>query len=139
LLVGLLVACASRELPSSLPRTSAASTDAPEARPYLVTQSLSEHPPLPGEASEGWDGLRAPGKPADGGHEHHHGAPPAPHEHGAAPNEQAAPAAPSTPAAPGRNEPASSGVSYTCPMHPDVVSAEAGRCPRCGMKLVKKP
>lgn len=25
--------------------------------------------------------------------------------------------------------------AYTCPMHPDVRSAEPGRCPRCGMKL----
>jgi FtsP/CotA-like multicopper oxidase with cupredoxin domain len=25
---------------------------------------------------------------------------------------------------------------YTCPMHPDVVSQEHGRCPQCGMKLL---
>src|SRR3954464_8020576 len=25
---------------------------------------------------------------------------------------------------------------YVCPMHPEVVSEEAGRCPSCGMKLV---
>jgi FtsP/CotA-like multicopper oxidase with cupredoxin domain len=25
---------------------------------------------------------------------------------------------------------------WTCPMHPDVVSAEPGSCPKCGMKLV---
>ena len=27
-------------------------------------------------------------------------------------------------------------VVYQCPMHPEVVSAEEGRCPQCGMKLV---
>ena len=27
-------------------------------------------------------------------------------------------------------------VVYTCPMHPEVISAEAGRCPTCGMKLM---
>lgn len=28
-------------------------------------------------------------------------------------------------------------VRYVCPMHPDVVAEEAGRCPRCGMALVR--
>lgn len=27
---------------------------------------------------------------------------------------------------------------YTCPMHPEYVSAKPGKCPTCGMKLVKK-
>jgi FtsP/CotA-like multicopper oxidase with cupredoxin domain len=27
-------------------------------------------------------------------------------------------------------------VSYACPMHPEVISEEPGRCPECGMKLL---
>ena len=46
------------------------------------------------------------------GHEHHHGA----------------------------ANPSAEPVSYTCPHHPDVVSATPGKCPKCGMDLVpRKP
>jgi hypothetical protein len=27
---------------------------------------------------------------------------------------------------------------YTCPMHPDVMTDKPGKCPKCGMTLVKK-
>ena len=27
-------------------------------------------------------------------------------------------------------------VAYTCPMHPEVISKEPGKCPKCGMKLL---
>ncbi|MHB1141702.1 MAG: heavy metal-binding domain-containing protein [Sulfuricaulis sp.] len=27
------------------------------------------------------------------------------------------------------------GAQYTCPMHPEVVASEPGRCPKCGMPL----
>lgn len=29
-------------------------------------------------------------------------------------------------------------ATYVCPMHPEVVSNEPGRCPKCGMALEKK-
>ncbi len=29
-------------------------------------------------------------------------------------------------------------VKYTCPMHPEVVQNEPGKCPKCGMDLVMK-
>jgi len=29
-------------------------------------------------------------------------------------------------------------ASYTCSMHPEVSSNEPGKCPKCGMDLVKK-
>ena len=32
--------------------------------------------------------------------------------------------------------PPSGAAAYTCPMHPEVVSEEPGRCPSCGMKLM---
>src|SRR5688572_23318769 len=127
-------ACASRSVPSSEPRTSPASLEAPEGPPHVVTQALSEDPPLPGPGSERWSGLKGPSVP--GGHEHHSPTEAAPtHQHGAAPAPQPNPA----PSAPGRNEGTPESVRYVCPMHPDVVSAEPGRCPRCGMPLVKRP
>jgi transcription initiation factor IIE alpha subunit len=29
-------------------------------------------------------------------------------------------------------------ILYTCPMHPEVLSDKPGKCPKCGMDLVKK-
>ncbi|HEU5261523.1 MAG TPA: multicopper oxidase family protein [Gemmatimonadales bacterium] len=29
-------------------------------------------------------------------------------------------------------------VAYVCPMHPDVIKGESGRCPKCGMKLLAR-
>ena len=32
----------------------------------------------------------------------------------------------------------SNAETYTCPMHPEVQSDKPGKCPKCGMTLVKK-
>jgi hypothetical protein len=29
-------------------------------------------------------------------------------------------------------------ILYTCPMHPEIISNKPGKCPKCGMDLVKK-
>ena len=34
--------------------------------------------------------------------------------------------------------PAGMATQYTCPMHPEVVAAQPGKCPKCGMNLVVK-
>ena len=31
-----------------------------------------------------------------------------------------------------------SSVNYTCTMHPEVKSDKPGKCPKCGMELVKQ-
>lgn len=49
---------------------------------------------------------------------------------------------PDTPAAkssePARHEHRQGELAYVCPMHPEVQSDKAGKCPRCGMKLVPR-
>lgn len=49
---------------------------------------------------------------------------------------------PTTGADPHAGHGSASGMSaqtiYTCPMHPEVTSATPGKCPKCGMTLVKK-
>jgi hypothetical protein len=37
------------------------------------------------------------------------------------------------------NMPADTSTVYTCPMHPEVTASKPGKCPKCGMDLVKKP
>jgi hypothetical protein len=81
-LAALVGACA-RTVPSTLPRSSAASLDAPEAPVVSVGRALREEPPLPGEPTEGWEALApsdasgAHGESsgahgAHGGHHHAH-------------------------------------------------------------------
>lgn len=66
--------CASRAVPTQFPPSSAASSAAPQAPPAVVTGSLTEEPPLPGQPTTWWPGLRADEneQPAPG-HGGHHG------------------------------------------------------------------
>jgi heavy metal-binding protein len=130
-----VVSCAARELPSRWPDASAASPASPEAPIAVVTRSLEGPPPLPGDASPGWPGL----EPSEGAV-----AAPVPAS-GAEDGTHAGHGAPTPDAAAVMGEPARSDDSgadadatYTCPMHSDVVSREPGKCPRCGMTLVKR-
>lgn len=74
MLFGLSVAaCASRSVPSSFPKTSAASAEAQEAPTARVGVALEQDaPPLPGESTEGWRGLeeQPPAKHPDSGSSH---------------------------------------------------------------------
>ena len=40
-----------------------------------------------------------------------------------------------------KSEPSGSkhAMQYYCPMHPKIVQASPGKCPKCGMNLVEKP
>jgi hypothetical protein len=86
---GLVAGCAARSVPGEFPQRSAASNQADEAPLSDVTVSLRSDPPLPGESTQAWSGLR-PTKERSGAstthHHHEQGAPDAPaipkeHEH----------------------------------------------------------
>ena len=47
--------------------------------------------------------------------------------------------APPSPAGHEHHGTAGSATTYTCSMHPEVKASEPGKCPICGMVLVKKP
>ena len=105
---------------------------------YEVDPGWYENPPgeLAERASE--DVLRANGIAAD--------ASDAPRAANADPV-IAPPADPTVPAIDDRQRPAARGAyatttvtarTYSCPMHPEVVATEPGRCPKCGMQLVER-
>ncbi|HLG41090.1 MAG TPA: heavy metal-binding domain-containing protein [Chitinophagaceae bacterium] len=37
-----------------------------------------------------------------------------------------------------KNQNEEAAKTYTCSMHPEVVSDKPGKCPKCGMKLIEK-
>ncbi|MCG3173953.1 MAG: hypothetical protein GMKNLPBB_02170 [Myxococcota bacterium] len=115
--------CAARVVPDQFPEQSASSAFAEEAPRADITVSLREDPPLPGEDTSRWPGLKQE-EPEDHEHHGHHGGDGAasPHQHDTSGG--------------GADDKA---VRYVCPMHPRETSDHEGRCSICGMKLEPQP
>ena len=113
----LLGACSPSAAPVSQSATDPSNPSAPEGPAAAVAAPA---PPSVTSAS-------APGD-AHAGHSHddHGGATPTTSTSSTTASASAASAAPSQ------------GVTYVCPMHPEVTSATPGVCPKCNMKLVPK-
>lgn len=120
--IAVLLGCATRSRPTSLPTASPASPAAAQPARTPVTRALDEDPPLPGAPSAGWSGLETAPQTASAASGHsHHGTAPAAHRTEAVDTGEAVPA-----------------LTYVCPMHPEVTSDHEGRCPKCGMNLEPK-
>ncbi len=125
----LLPACGAtiRQVPASLDPSNPQGPEAVDP-PRVAEAEPAEQPAPPhgGHTMEGMPGHEMPGDSApDGGA---HGDDSMGGMNMGPPN--ASPKAPAKPAT----------VTYTCPMHPEVVSPKKGTCPKCGMTLVpRKP
>ena len=122
----LIGGCAASQVVPPLSSDHPASVDAPEAlytpQPSILSQDGAN--PSTGGASQPSSG--------DSGHAHHGTSRQPPDMSGM----------PGMPAMTTRNssttQPQQAQTIYTCPMHPEVVRSAPGRCPKCGMTLVKK-
>ncbi|MFZ5894706.1 MAG: heavy metal-binding domain-containing protein [Myxococcota bacterium] len=118
-----LGACSAGPLPVSQSLRDPASPAAPEGTNPLVASAGA-----PKRETERPQGEHPPSDHDHGAHghgDHDHGTPPA--------SMRSAP----TPAG-NEGAPATEGLTYVCPMHPEVTSNAPGVCPKCGMKLVPK-
>jgi hypothetical protein len=121
ILLGALVAsgCAGPELKADLPVDHPASSDAPEATmpPPSDTLAVPEQGGAVGSVE-----VRGPGVAAGTDLSRGEG-----HSMSGAHHDQTLPA----------TQPSTTQAAYACPMHSDVTSDTPGKCPKCGMSLVR--
>ncbi|HEY3245497.1 MAG TPA: heavy metal-binding domain-containing protein [Phycisphaerae bacterium] len=118
-LIVALPACVARHEARTLPLDHPANPQAAEARLPEQSHTLDPAEVRPRGAE---NGALSPAAHEHGAKHHNDGAEVAPREH-----EHSS------------MQPAAQGDTrlYACRMHPEVTSVEPGRCPKCGMKLVK--
>jgi hypothetical protein len=114
------------DLPHDHPANPAAST-----APLTLSKSLAASPREPA------GGVAAAEGPATAASQHVHPEPAAPASSAGGSSSAATTPAPK---APGRASSSQSPAAdvWTCPMHPDVLRDGPGKCPICGMNLVKR-
>lgn len=121
-----VAACASTQAPTQVndPASATAPTAAPHEGSSVLTHNdgtLGESPDTSGDSHQHHGHGAGTDIPASTSSGHDHSA------HGHSPS-----GATSTEDEKGESP---AGAVYTCPMHPEVRSSQAGRCPKCGMNL----
>ena len=116
--LALAPACATEPPPKPV-RLDPANPNAPEGQPLQLTSLAGTAP------TEATPTTPAPAPPSPAQAASAAGSESAHHHHG------------KDGPAPSTAEPAAA-TTYVCPMHPDVTSTKPGKCPKCGMTLVRK-
>ncbi len=104
-----------------------ASIDAPAAPVHAPSPLLSDADPV----------VRTPPATPPGGAAHQGHAALSSHEHGDASMGHGEASMQQNGAEPNDEAAAPLPAAYVCPMHPEVISPQPGRCPKCGMQLVQ--
>ena len=115
----------------SVPGCTSSQIDSGPEHPASPAAAVAPLPPV-GEALSTNEALPPPPAPDDASHDAH-GAHSGGATHGGAAHD-VAPASRGDEATSAAS--AEDGEKWTCPMHPEVVQPEPGKCPKCGMKLV---